>query len=142
MITAVICYIALNILNTNPYDPPNGSSQTQTDSAIDRSLSRRNRVFKLWLILSGALLSVPPIPLAYWLSNSALSEGSPLIQDLLFAASLTTGLAWAIWAGSVVLGVLSRQIGYVWLVTILYASIASGTSILGAYCYLTAQSFF
>ena len=93
------------------------------------------------LITSAVLLSLPPVPLFFWVADAEPFVGPATIKELtLVSFAALTGLAWAIWAGVVVLGAVRQKNGSwyfasLYAVAILYAVIAGGLSFFTVYCY-------
>ena len=133
----------MNTSNTNPYDPPSGSSSSGSGVPTARWPSKASPAYAVGLFFSGALLSLPPVPLFFWVADGEPFFGPAYTKDLtLVAFAALTGLAWAVWAGVIVVSVSRRKIGLAWLLAILYAALVGSLSFLTVYLYGSDRNWF
>ena len=132
-----------NITNPNPYRPPAEASSPASQDHRPLDDAKRIKFFELALIVSGILLSLPPLPLLFWVADGEPFFGPARSKDLLLIGfSSLIGISWVFWAGTVALGVIRKKIGMRWLLSTLYAAIAGGIAFLVVFLYGCDQKWF
>jgi len=128
--------------DANPYSTPKTTTGLTARTNEERVVANGGLLCATLLVLA-LLLSIPPLPLFFWVADGEPFFGPPRYEDLiLVSASAFVGFTWSVLVAVVLFNMIRRRLGKGWLFYSIYAILPGGISILVVYLYGSDQAWF